>query len=1645
MSELNSIQLSANAENLNYKDFSIPEAISTAGWTVNSRGYTQQTFLGASITRFTMNGQYGDTSSTLSVELVVDEHNKSDQLPQGLGDDIYHNGKYDFFVPPVAGSPVFFKFGKNFATIEEAFLGAYEATFNLPTSTSQTQSPTPLSSVSEINNVVTPAYDTNYPFNQLSKDQLFDTETRQVQSVSQESYGTTYGISNRGKSHLTFGGILQSYTQNRNTNGNPTYSVQVVDPREILSNSYLVLNNYTGTTYNNDNIFNIYGFLEYNPTDSLISELKNKGYVESVLTRKLSPDGSISYEGSSILDPTKLDLFYRPVTTIFDRNSPLPQLDPKDYPPDFPITGTGFSRRGPQGIPFYRIKQAILTLFEYNGRLPDEYKVQSFGNTINFRGFKYVVDFSGLPNLPDLYYFDFDQMSMLDFALEICDITSKDLFVTLLPVINHPLTSYIHNRNMEVVNNGGPFTESTSPIFGQVHQIERDLIAGIIRLDAIDRSSQPEYGAIKEYIDSLKDKDIYVENQDVGYELSNVTTDKFIVGAQQVDMYTFPTFADRKLNQKSDAWSLDKIIDTQQMIPYYGKLGKYAVTIPKGFGAYQQILLDTTSLNANGVGNYYVTTELELRAAMISYDRWKEFLLEYNDKYLEPLIELDPITGKMASTRGGKSSEPPDEIKDYPTHPDLGDNDDIYFVTVPRSVWPSDKQSFTNSSEYVLLPESSKLFAEIQKLDIPTNTCNPPYGWPLYYKRATQLGIPEAGYTSISGKAVEILTNFAKLDKEKTKDNFEAIINNLWLDMTSLFGDPSIVVNEDVKTHYEQFMELIKKVKSGELSLGLIARLQQDTAKVLNSLPRVTKKANNNAMQVHKFLQNIANECLGKKYLVKIPKRVNLNWDKKSLRINFDINGSDTSFDSFSGPYGFKPLPRTSGVTDEFSQSFRSQISGYKSSYPKTKEYSFCLERNNKSEKTDTGFEDFFTTTLGNFAGALENNYNPILDQYEFNYTPTQIGGFFDFDLYANLNAEFGKEINEKCNHDTPPVNFVQLPTAAQDKLAPLDLTNFINEQGRISPYVRFDHSQFLNLEGLNSTDFTQQKIVNNSMVPDLVEDLDNTQSEDLTNIRIGDCSKKIDDKANKDEEDAPESIVFVKCSIDENFYMTPKLKSYTINVYGNDVKDIGKLSKAMKVWDKETKEFKTIQPYREAHFIPIKTKDNLPTVNIIDFERKYTCELDGNIIDPSINQLDSENVYALITIPGRISPLKDSRFQDGPYQLNKPESFKHFMCMDVIKHKDFNIPPFAEGPFPTTRSESDCIANPNEDPNQASNLTPIDAYKKAVNNLNYALPNLIQFTVASPVYPSICVLPLMSRDRCYGPWISSQVDGKAQVFMNIGGKVEFIKDENLAPWNYAGYKLMDDAGKLQATFSNSLLLFSERGGFVVPDAPENVTLGKELRSKGPLITNISVDISTAGIHTTYQLDLYTASFGKMQKAKEKEISNISREKQKLRDERNALLRKGLGKGQMSQNYILQQSKMLSDLSRPEQAINEAQDINAIYTNNIVASVNTNNNQSNAFGDTVVKHKETQVSVSNQTSKSLGSVGENFGDASQQSKAYYNSAGGSMGDFYTPVSLEIYHPNMPSKPDPFISARQLLYPKSTDFNIDESDITFYEV
>jgi len=306
----------------------------------------------------------------------------------------------------------------------------------------------------------------------------------------------------------------------------------------------------------------------------------------------------------------------------------------------------------------------------------------------------------------------------------------------------------------------------------------------------------------------------------------------------------------------------------------------------------------------------------------------------------------------------------------------------------------------------------------------------------------------------------------------------------------------------------------------------------------------------------------------------------------------------------------------------------------------------------------------------------------------------------------------------------------------------------------------------------------------------------------------------------------------------------------------------------------------------------------------VITFGRKYDRYLDSWLVITEDKYLDPDNVYALITLPGKVLPVVEKRYCDGMVSSYQNVQLKSVLTQDVVRHYDFRYP----APKVNNPKKLDC------DKLQIFGQLDYSSVSRAKKEHDYLIREAagdmrkINFSAPSPVYPDIVALPLLSSERCYGPWQSANVlnveaDPRIR-YSDIGGKVEFIKDENLAPWNFAGYQLLNEAGSLRAQLSNSLLLFSERGGFVYADYPSGIGLAKHLQNEGPLVTSIAVDVGPGGLKTTVKMDLYTSRFGKLQKQKEMAISQVARERQKIVDQNNAAIRRGLGKGQRNMNLF---------------------------------------------------------------------------------------------------------------------------------------------
>ena len=1200
--------------------------------------------------------------------------------------------------------------------------------------------------------------------------------------------------------------------------------------------------------------------------------------------------------------------------------------------------------------------------------------------------------------------------------MEICDITSRDMFVSLLPIINHPACDFLFKYNTDIKKKA---SAEQNP--EKKKEIRSKLIAGIIRIDTVNRSIQPQYGAIKSYIDNLASQGIYVENQDVGYELSNVTTDKFIVGAQEVDMYYFSSNADRDLLELrkaqngisnklktllGDQWKLETSLN-QQILPYYGTLGsKNAISIPKGFGAYQQILLDAATVNANGLGAYYVATEIELRCALISFERWKNFLLSYNNLYMESVEVND------AEEMGALQSTPNVNFGGGNIPHGNGINiSNNYVVSVPRSVFPS--YSYGDQA-----PNYNHL-EQYGSDGLPKSSCNPPYGYPLYFKRATKIGIPEAGLTEISSRLTSLITGLAKI-KSSDKENYKVLLNSEWQRLQDLANSPMGL--SQAEKDYADYIKTQLARDDGNIAngIGLVENSINSMSKSFQILPKLAKQGTENAMRIYNFVKGVAEECLGKKFLVKIPKEVNVFYNSGLALKNYNDETTSTTINEFaSGMFAFRPRPVNSGVGYQFSQEFNTSLGQNRD-----------LFLNSSYANSNHAFDTFLSSSVPpnptQYAGALSVNYNPLADIHEFNYSPSKDGGYFDFDLYDNTMT---------FNQVSGIISYTNKPIGVQTLFIPQDLTNFINERNRVSAYVRFDHSQHLAFDGLNSDSYSQQAIVGNGMIPDLSESLHNTKETTFNSFPS---------PYNRSNSNQPltESVAFVRCDIDDKFYMPPKMSLRRTHVHGVKVKDIGRLSKPAKIYKPcPVNDYVDSVSFYVAHYVPesgvLEAEDYFH--EIVDFNFRFDPIMNSNIIKTDLEDLDTNYVYALITLPGRIIPTKDARFRDGLMQVDSAEKFKHFLTMDTVKElRGFDKPSKSKNTPTRILDEFNGII-PNDGADQA-----FLAATAALSNLSFAEPYQINASMPSPVYPDLVALPLMSRERCYGPWISSQLDAQANVYQSIGGRVEFIKDENLAPWNFNGYQLLDYAGRTQAEFSNSMLLFSERGGFVVPDAPQGVSLCKELSDRGPLITNITVDISSNGIKTTYKLDLYTASFGKLQKQKQDAISKISRERQKLKDEKNSLIRRGLGKSQKNQNYKLTQESMFNSMGSPGNG--GPLDASRLYSNLLVASnrKNINGVYSPLTSNDVVQVTGYSTSVSMQNTDTLSQVAQNFPDQLSFAREYYNSAAQSLDEQHVPASYDPYHPNMAYRHDPMAAAKNNLYYQD-GVTAPTGTTTYYEV
>jgi hypothetical protein len=144
----------------------------------------------------------------------------------------------------------------------------------------------------------------------------------------------------------------------------------------------------------------------------------------------------------------------------------------------------------------------------------------------------------------------------------------------------------------------------------------------------------------------------------------------------------------------------------------------------------------------------------------------------------------------------------------------------------------------------------------------------------------------------------------------------------------------------------------------------------------------------------------------------------------------------------------------------------------------------------------------------------------------------------------------------------------------------------------------------------------------------------------------------------------------------------------------------------------------------------------------------------------------------------------------------------------------------------------------------------------------------------APAVMPRLAMVPLESNVATYGPWYAIGADGKA----------DFEKDDTLVPWNYGDWGTFNYAGTARILDAYAQKQIQEYGQVEFAGSPEK-NLGQALVDGGPYITDITVNISEAGITTTYTMNSWSGNFFKLIRAHVDRWSHISKLNQQMRRE----------------------------------------------------------------------------------------------------------------------------------------------------------------
>jgi hypothetical protein len=131
---------------------------------------------------------------------------------------------------------------------------------------------------------------------------------------------------------------------------------------------------------------------------------------------------------------------------------------------------------------------------------------------------------------------------------------------------------------------------------------------------------------------------------------------------------------------------------------------------------------------------------------------------------------------------------------------------------------------------------------------------------------------------------------------------------------------------------------------------------------------------------------------------------------------------------------------------------------------------------------------------------------------------------------------------------------------------------------------------------------------------------------------------------------------------------------------------------------------------------------------------------------------------------------------------------------------------------------------------------------------------------------PNMVALPILNTQLRYGPWYAVGADGLSEVEIA----------EDLVPWNYGGFTVMNAVAQSRVAEATANGQLAESGSVEVAGAPQ-ISIGGQLISGGPYITDINVNVGVDGVTTLYRMETWTRRFGKWAKSNEERLGRFGR------------------------------------------------------------------------------------------------------------------------------------------------------------------------